>query len=167
VVVKPVKERKKRCRGRNSTAGRRGEPKELTRGNCGYQRKLAAAFRKVSRRAKAAWRKRHLIRQIGTEDNYGPRSKLTAAGRRMTRYAGVACLRRDIIRKECTRTKEERATQREGPLRKNLRKKWNKWSRRQAVARRKKEDGYRERRRKWTLWRGRPPPKRKKRSCNE
>jgi hypothetical protein len=42
----------KRHRGRNLAAGRRGEPKELTRGDCGSRRKLAAACRKVSRRAR-------------------------------------------------------------------------------------------------------------------
>jgi hypothetical protein len=46
VVVRPVKGLKKRCRGRKSTAGRRGEPKELTRGNYGFWRKLAVACRK-------------------------------------------------------------------------------------------------------------------------
>jgi hypothetical protein len=53
-VVKSVKERKKLRRGRNSTAERRGEPKELTRGNCESRRKLAAACRKVSRHATVA-----------------------------------------------------------------------------------------------------------------
>jgi hypothetical protein len=47
VVVKPVKGRKKRHRGRMLAAGRHGEPKELTRGDCGSQRKLAATCRKV------------------------------------------------------------------------------------------------------------------------
>jgi hypothetical protein len=35
VAVMPVKGLKKRRRGRKSTAGRRGEPKKLNRGNCG------------------------------------------------------------------------------------------------------------------------------------
>jgi hypothetical protein len=39
-VVKPVKGRKKRCRGRKLTAGQCGEPKELTRSNCGSRKKL-------------------------------------------------------------------------------------------------------------------------------
>jgi hypothetical protein len=38
----------------------------------------------------------------------------------MTRYAGVAWLRGGIIRKDCTRTEDERATQRLGPIWKNL-----------------------------------------------
>jgi hypothetical protein len=33
-VLTPVKGQKKRHRGRHLTAGRRGEPKELTRGDC-------------------------------------------------------------------------------------------------------------------------------------
>jgi hypothetical protein len=56
-IVKSVKGRKKRRRGRKSTAGRRGEPKKLTRGNCGSRRKLAVACRKVSRHATVSWRK--------------------------------------------------------------------------------------------------------------
>jgi hypothetical protein len=47
-VVKPVKGQKKRHRDWHQAAGRHGEPKELTRGDCGSQRKLAATCRKVS-----------------------------------------------------------------------------------------------------------------------
>jgi hypothetical protein len=57
-VVKLVEERNKRCRDRKLTAGRRGEPKEPTRGNCGSWRKLAAVCRKVSRLAKVEWQKK-------------------------------------------------------------------------------------------------------------
>jgi hypothetical protein len=46
VAVLPVKGLKKRLRVRKLTAGRSGEPKELTRGNCGSRRKLAAACRR-------------------------------------------------------------------------------------------------------------------------
>jgi hypothetical protein len=60
VAVMPVKGLKKQRRGRKSTAGRRGEPKELNRGNCTSRRKLAAACRKVSRHAAVVWRKRKL-----------------------------------------------------------------------------------------------------------
>jgi hypothetical protein len=54
-VVKPVRGLKTQCMGRKSTAGGRGEPKELTRGNCGSWRKLSAACRKMSHRAKVVW----------------------------------------------------------------------------------------------------------------
>jgi hypothetical protein len=47
------------------------------------------------------------------------RKRLTVAGR--TCCVGVTWLRRGIIRKDCTRPKFEQATQRVGPLRKNLR----------------------------------------------
>jgi hypothetical protein len=53
-LVKHVKGRKNRHRGWKIAAGRRGEPKELTRGICGSRRKLAATCRKVSRRARMA-----------------------------------------------------------------------------------------------------------------
>jgi hypothetical protein len=61
VAVMPVKGLNKRRRGRQSTAGRRGEPKELIRGSGGSRTKLAAACRKVSRHATVAWRKRELF----------------------------------------------------------------------------------------------------------
>jgi hypothetical protein len=72
-VVKPVRGRKKRHRGPKQAAGRRGEPKELTRGDCGSRKKLAAACRKVSRHATVAWRKRNIFRKSWTQANCGPR----------------------------------------------------------------------------------------------
>jgi hypothetical protein len=62
-IVKPVRGRKKPHRGRKQAAGRRGEPEELTRGDCRSREKLAAACRKVSRRATVAWRKRNIFRK--------------------------------------------------------------------------------------------------------
>jgi hypothetical protein len=62
-IVKPVKGRKKRHRGRKLAAGRHGEPKELTRSDCGSGRKLAAACRKVSSCATVAWQKRNLFKK--------------------------------------------------------------------------------------------------------
>jgi hypothetical protein len=54
-IVKLVKGWKKRHRGRKPAAGRRGEPKEMSRGDCGAGRKLAATCRKVSSCATVAW----------------------------------------------------------------------------------------------------------------
>jgi hypothetical protein len=62
-VVKPVAGLRKRHRGWNLAAGRRGEPKELNRGDCGSRRKLAAACRKVSRRARIARNQRGVARR--------------------------------------------------------------------------------------------------------
>jgi hypothetical protein len=62
-AVKPVRGRKKRHRGRHLAAGRRGEPKELAQGDCGSRRKLAAACRKVSCRARVAWHRRNIVRE--------------------------------------------------------------------------------------------------------
>jgi hypothetical protein len=53
---------RRRHRGRNLSEGRRREPKELTRGDCGSRRNLAAACRKVSRRAAMAQRRRKVFR---------------------------------------------------------------------------------------------------------
>jgi hypothetical protein len=48
--MRPLKGQKNRHRNQHLAAGRRGEPEELTRGDCESRRKLAAACRKVSRR---------------------------------------------------------------------------------------------------------------------
>jgi hypothetical protein len=65
-AVKSSGTMKKRQWGQQLAAERHGEPKELTRGNCGSRRKLAAACRKVSRRARVAWRKRNIDRDKWT-----------------------------------------------------------------------------------------------------
>jgi hypothetical protein len=77
-VVKPVKGRKKWHRGRKPAAWRRREPKELTRSDSGSGKKLAAACRKVSSCATVAWRKRNLLRKIGTQGKYGSRKRRAA-----------------------------------------------------------------------------------------
>jgi hypothetical protein len=110
VVMKPVKGRKKRHRGRKPAAGRHGEPKELTRGDCGFGRKSAATCRKVSCRAKVAWRKRNLVRRIETQINYGPRKRLTVTGRKTTSRATVAWHSENVIRKDCARDQAKRGT---------------------------------------------------------
>jgi hypothetical protein len=63
-VVQPVKGRKRRLRGKKQAAGRRREPKKLTREDCGPRMQLAASCRKVSRRATVAWRKRIIFRKL-------------------------------------------------------------------------------------------------------
>jgi hypothetical protein len=65
-AVMPVGEPRKRHRVQNLAAERRQKMKERTRGKSGSRRKFAAACRKVSHRAKMAWRKRKLVR-IGTQ----------------------------------------------------------------------------------------------------
>jgi hypothetical protein len=98
VVVRAVKRLKKRHRGRKSTAGRRGEPKELTRVNCGSRKKLATACRKVSRRATVAWRKRKLFRKSENRGYCGSRKGVTVANRRTSRHATVAWRKRKLTR---------------------------------------------------------------------
>jgi hypothetical protein len=119
-VLKPVNGRKKRHRGKKQAAGRRGEPKKLTRGDCGSRMKLAAAYRKVSRRATVARRKRDAFNNERTQD--GCQRKLAAARRgtshraevvrkmifrqadkKMPRRAAVARRMRDIFRPNKTR----------------------------------------------------------------
>jgi hypothetical protein len=63
-VVVPVGEPRKWRRVSNLAAERHQKRKERAKGNRGSRRKSAAACRKVSRRAKVAWRKRNLFRKI-------------------------------------------------------------------------------------------------------
>jgi hypothetical protein len=79
--VKSSGRTKKRHRGRHLAEGRRGEPKELTRGDCGSRRKLIAVWRKVFRFAAVALCKGNFFRKIRPERN---------AARKMTRCAKVA-----------------------------------------------------------------------------
>jgi hypothetical protein len=99
-VVKPVKVRKERHRSRKPAAERRGEPKEMTRGDCGCGRKLAAACRRVSRRARVAWRKRNFLRKIGTQENCGLAKEFAATGIRTTRCAKVAQSREHKLQRQ-------------------------------------------------------------------
>jgi hypothetical protein len=55
-AVKSLGTMKERKRGRHLAAGRHRESKEMTQGDCGSQRKLAATCRKVSRYAEVAQR---------------------------------------------------------------------------------------------------------------
>jgi hypothetical protein len=91
-IVKLVRGLKTQCRFQKSTAGRRGEPKELTRGNCGPQRKLAVACRKVSCHAKVAWRNKYIVRKIRTHENCGPCNELAVTRISTTRRGNVAWL---------------------------------------------------------------------------
>jgi hypothetical protein len=86
----PVGGLRKPRRVRNLDAERSQKLKERTRGNSGSRRKLAAACRKVSRRAKVGWRKRKLVRRIRTQGNYGWRKEFVVARREMTHRAEVA-----------------------------------------------------------------------------
>jgi hypothetical protein len=97
-AVIPVKGRKKRRRARKPAAGRRGEPNELTRGDCGSGKKLAAVCKEITRRATVVWRKKNVFRKIVSQENCGPRSKLTAAEIMMTRHAGVAWPREKCVK---------------------------------------------------------------------
>jgi hypothetical protein len=89
VILKPVGGRKKRHGGRHVAAGRRGEPKELTRGDCGSRRKLTAACRMVSRRARVAWDRRNIVREyIKAKVERGIRRVRALRERVRTRHEG-------------------------------------------------------------------------------
>jgi hypothetical protein len=102
-----------RHRGRHITAWRRREPKELTQRAWGSLEKLAAACRKVFRRAAVAWRKRNFPRNIRTLGNCGFVRKLTVACRRWFAQAKVARCERGVVRRNWIRAKVEQGTRRE------------------------------------------------------
>jgi hypothetical protein len=87
-VVKPVKGRKRRHRGKKKAVERCGEPEEPTRGICGFRSKLAAACRKVSRRATVTRRRRDAIKNERTQD--GCQRRLAAARRGTSHRVEVA-----------------------------------------------------------------------------
>jgi hypothetical protein len=119
-AMMPVGGLKKQRRDRNLAAGRRQKPKRRIQATCESMRRLIITGTKITRRATVAWRKKNVFRRIGTQVNCGPQSKLTAARIKMTRHARVAWHSENFVRKDCTRTKDERVTQRVGLLRKNL-----------------------------------------------
>jgi hypothetical protein len=86
-IVIPVRGRKRRHRGQKEAAGRRGEPKELTRGDRGSRKKLAAACRKAFRHATVAWRKRNVFRKSWTCGYCGLRKEVTASKEKGTHCA--------------------------------------------------------------------------------
>jgi hypothetical protein len=102
-AVMPVGESRKRHRVCNLAAERLQKRKERTRGNSGSRRKLVAACRKVSRRAKVAWRKINLIRKILIQASCESRKELSVARRKVLRREKVASRGRNIAKKECTR----------------------------------------------------------------
>jgi hypothetical protein len=165
VAVKSSGKVKKRHRGRHLAAGRRGEPRELTQGNCGPRKELAAAGRKMARCAKVAQRKERGHQGCSNEGpsveqgrlNNQTRNKLARGIRK-----GRTLRRRQLMRQEGTngtknrdleeqlRLGSERRTS--GSYRKNFGL--------QIMKRAVISSGLRKIS-NWALWRGRPPPQRK------
>jgi hypothetical protein len=108
-TMKPVKGRMKQRRGRKLTAGRRGEPKELTQGYCGSRKRVTVAGRRTSRDARVAWRK-WKFKKIGTQGNCGPWMRLTVARRKTTRCATVAWCIENVVMKDWIRNQAKRGT---------------------------------------------------------
>jgi hypothetical protein len=102
-----VGEPRKRLRVYNLAAERRQKAKERTRRNRGTRRNPAAAYRKVSRRAKIAWRKRKLVRRMGAQENYGPRKEFSPTGTSLEISGPGPRLTEGLGRRGCA-TKAER-----------------------------------------------------------
>jgi hypothetical protein len=101
---------KKRRRGRKPAAERRGEPKELTRRDCGSGRSWLPPAGRCP--AVQQWHGGK-----GTSlDKLRPRKIVDRA-----RTKDDPLCRRGVVRKGCTRAKDERVTQRVERLRENLR----------------------------------------------
>jgi hypothetical protein len=145
----------------------------------------------MTRRAEVAWRKKSVIRKIRAQENCGPRKKLTAAGMRkgpeckncikgrgLSQQLRVKIGIKDLSDRRPLYVRKKRATAID----------MGRWSSRQLSLLGRRVSAYEALKktldlefvkrargmssglwkiRKWTLWRGRPPPKRKKRSCRE
>jgi hypothetical protein len=139
--------------GRNIAAGRCVKPKELSRGDCGSWRKLAAACRKVSHCARVAWRKGCIAKKNQTRNNvarWAQRGQ-TFGRRRWVDPEGSTGVRRLHLKIE--RTADGRI------FGKTYRLETAKRIAGSSVGLQKMRD--------WTLWRGRQPQKRKKRLHTE
>jgi hypothetical protein len=153
VAVMPVRGLRKRRRNRKLTGRRRGEPKELIRGDCGSHRKLAAACRKnVSRHATVAWQKINLTRNIRIQESRESPKEFAAAGMRKSPEGnngikGWSARQRSYLGSGGTPSKSPYEI-------------FGRKIAKQVVG---TSSGL-QRIRKWTIWRGRPPPKRKKTS---
>jgi hypothetical protein len=86
----PVGGPRKRRRVRNLAAELSQKLKERTLGNLGFRRKSAAACRKVSRRAKVAWRKINLMRKIRIQASRESWKELAVTRREMIHHTKVA-----------------------------------------------------------------------------
>jgi hypothetical protein len=159
--MKPVNGQKRMHKGKKQVAGWRGEPKELTRGDCGSLMKFAFACRKVSRHATVAWCKRNIFKENLTQRTCAPWKEVTAA-RKITRSAGHRCegWNKDDVMPRCLKrgTFGRRLWKGTGNFDMNFTKtarlEITKWMVISTAGLRTRMD--------WTLWRGRPPPKRKK-----
>jgi hypothetical protein len=150
-AVKPVGGLRKRHRGQNLAAERRPKPKARTPENCGSQKKLAAARRRTTSRAKWHGARETSSRKNQTRDKTGRgTSKRGALGRRHQPKPE----RKNGIRNHGLRQQLRTKREFNKALRKTL-----------GLEIMKREVGIssdlREMR-NWTLWRGRPPPKQKK-----
>jgi hypothetical protein len=160
-------------------AGRRGEPKELNRGDHGSRKKLAAACRKASLRATVAWLKRNVFRKSWTRGNCGLRKEVTASRKKVAQRSPT----RGAFESRCRRGPQcgtgrkdpiiigtggwssgqlspvERGGQTYKILKMTLELEFLKRAPGMSIGLRQG--------RNLTLWRGRPPPKRKKEQRTE
>jgi hypothetical protein len=65
-AVMPVGGLRKRSRDQNLAEGRRGQPKERTRGYCGSRKGVTVGGRRMTRCARVAWRKKGVVRKDWT-----------------------------------------------------------------------------------------------------
>jgi hypothetical protein len=162
-AVMPVGEPRKRRRVRNLAAVRRQKQKERIRTSCESKRRSTVACRKVSRRAKVAWRKRNLFRTVQTQRNCGLRKRFVVTGKRTTPKGWTFGKTRRVDPEGSTVVKVSNTRQlRRLKNEKTAGRIFEKTFRLQIA---KREDGSSVgslKIRNWTLWRGRRPPKRKR-----
>jgi hypothetical protein len=102
-----VGEPRKWRRDRNLAAERGQKMKERTRGKRRIQEEVGCHLQE----GVPPWRKRNLVRRIGTQENCGSRKKFSPTGIRMTHRAKVARRKGNIVRNKWTMSKAERRIQ--------------------------------------------------------
>jgi hypothetical protein len=155
----PVGEPRKRRRVRNLAAERRQKQKERIRTSCGSKRRSTVACRKVSRRAKVAWRKRNLFRTVQTQRNCVLRKRLVVTGKRTTQKGWTFGKTRRVDPEVSTVVKVSNTRRHRRLKNEKIAGRIFEKTFRLQIA--KREDGSSVgslKIRNWILWRGRPPP---------
>jgi hypothetical protein len=80
----------------------------------GIPEEIGCAYKKVSRCAAVAWRRRNFFKNLQTQGNCGPRQELGAARIRVTLRAKLARLKGTFVRKNRFKAKVERGTRAAG-----------------------------------------------------
>jgi hypothetical protein len=107
-AVVPVKGLRKRHRGRKLTAGRRGQPKEGTRGYYGSRTRVTVPSKRTFRHATVAWLKRKLFRRSWIQESHESLKEFAAGRMRKSQEGNKGIRHRDV--KELPHLSKKRKT---------------------------------------------------------